>query len=919
MSEKYSYSINDTLNNKVVPNKLTNEIEDSSITTPLSYILTNETLLELDIYFDSSLSGSEWTTLSGVVAAHDGITVATRSQDHVGGLPINISDIIDDRYGIRYNSSLSKWQPLEIPSWDELATTSGVLQSQIDGIDDEYVNESGDTMYGDLIMSNEARISLVDGTKAKPAFNFASASGTGWWLGPTGDLTSSVNGQEILGVMTTGQVIISNDTPNYETLVTMDNVIPNKKYVDDLVATVSGGGDVTAAANLADHAIIRGDGGAKGIQDSGWFIADDNTLTATFGTSGFMMSLQNSTASGEFIELKDSSGNKTMEFRSGGGGQAILNLYMSDGTTKYFEAAGGTVQIGRKPSTVDTDWEFIVDGSVTGHGVLFRVGENEGDIAFRIQDSDQSFLILDVHADNGQFVFGATYSGTMAANSKVYGVDIQHLDGDEIDFNTQVGTYRIAGVDIVMPTGGSAGQVLTKVDGTDYNTEWTTVGGSGAWSSAGGTTYLDTLSDGVAIGQTTTSGIFEARRKNAGQSNHIQALLTEGQLTELSNYNFNVYESDYCYFLVSAEDGSRRQAVVVAADSSAAGDKTVFGISTSNDSGASWDPQFVVTQDYGVGIKKNNPTEALDVVGNIAVTGNVDGRDVATDGSTLDTHTANSGIHFADAPSDGEQYARQDGDWTTVSGGETTVSKYVTTVSAWTLSGGNYYADVTHNLGTKDVLVEAYTTSDDKTVGLEDVDRTDTNTVRIWSNTNTEDVRVVVLSTNTGEAPGDHNIQSHTDTTATGAQLNELVGGGSTTLHSHGGNVDYGAILTVNGTYEGETITVTVDDASSAFGKVLAQASDFNYDLADADAATSSTGLVMALSSGSGSKSVLLRGQICDTSWNWSAGFLYLDTTAGSMTQTAPSGSSDQVVVLGWALSADTIFFAPSLVLVEVA
>ena len=49
-----------------------------------------------------------------------------------------------------------------------------------------------------------------------------------------------------------------------------------KKYVDDS----SSGGDVTAAAVIADHALTRGDGGAKGIQDSGWVLGDDDVLTA---------------------------------------------------------------------------------------------------------------------------------------------------------------------------------------------------------------------------------------------------------------------------------------------------------------------------------------------------------------------------------------------------------------------------------------------------------------------------------------------------------------------------------------------------------------------------------------------------------------------------------------------------------------
>ena len=38
----------------------------------------------------------------------------------------------------------------------------------------------------------------------------------------------------------------------------------------------SGGGDVTAAANLTDHALLRGDGGAKGIQDCDGPLCDDS-------------------------------------------------------------------------------------------------------------------------------------------------------------------------------------------------------------------------------------------------------------------------------------------------------------------------------------------------------------------------------------------------------------------------------------------------------------------------------------------------------------------------------------------------------------------------------------------------------------------------------------------------------------------
>ncbi len=131
--------------------------------------------------------------------------------------------------------------------------------------------------------------------------------------------------------------------------------------------------------------------------------------------------------------------------------------------------------------------------------------------------------------------------------------------------------------------------------------------------------------------------------------------------------------------------------------------------------------------------------------------------------------------------------------------------------------------------------------------------------------------------------------------------------------------LDLGSILTGDGAYVGTKMTVTVDDASTIFGDVLAQAADFNYDRADASAAANSVGLVMALSGGSGSKEVLIEGQVCETDWTWSAGLLYLSITTGKMTQTAPVASGEQVVAVGWALSADTIYFKPSLVLAEIA
>jgi hypothetical protein len=71
-----------------------------------------------------------------------------------------------------------------------------------------------------------------------------------------------------------------------------------------------------------------------------------------------------------------------------------------------------------------------------------------------------------------------------------------------------------------------------------------------------------------------------------------------------------------------------------------------------------------------------------------------------------------------------------------------------------------------------------------------------------------------VTAAQAGAASASHNIASHSDTTATGAQLNELVGGGETALHSHAGGAsvfgqDYQSALTAARTETTSTSFVT--------------------------------------------------------------------------------------------------------------
>lgn len=94
--------------------------------------------------------------------------------------------------------------------------------------------------------------------------------------------------------------------------------------------------------------------------------------------------------------------------------------------------------------------------------------------------------------------------------------------------------------------------------------------------------------------------------------------------------------------------------------------------------------------------------------------------------------------------------------------------------------------------------------------------------------------------------------------------------------------------------------------------------SDGKWWKADADAAATAGGVLLAISlesknDGEAMKVALPNSFVRDDSWNWTVGApLYASLTAGAITATAPSATDDVVRVVGFAVSADAIWFQPS-------
>jgi len=124
-----------------------------------------------------------------------------------------------------------------------------------------------------------------------------------------------------------------------------------------------------------------------------------------------------------------------------------------------------------------------------------------------------------------------------------------------------------------------------------------------------------------------------------------------------------------------------------------------------------------------------------------------------------------------------------------------------------------------------------------------------------------------------------------------------------------------------NLTATGTIITITAGENLSP-GDVSRCNSDGKFYKANATNSTGVPATVMAIDTISANSTgrALLTGFWIDTSKNWTVGgYIYLSTTSGQITQTAPSGSGNQVQLLGIATATDTIYFNPNIMVIEVA
>ncbi len=168
-----------------------------------------------------------------------------------------------------------------------------------------------------------------------------------------------------------------------------------------------------------------------------------------------------------------------------------------------------------------------------------------------------------------------------------------------------------------------------------------------------------------------------------------------------------------------------------------------------------------------------------------------------------------------------------------------------------------------------------------------------------------------------------HNNSQKFQTTSSGVSVT-----GSCTLSSDGNlildpdsGIELNTFSAPGAGSEGNGIIIKLHSTTTTFGKIYYK-SNFAaaWSLADADSDGATRMLGVALGTSSANDGMLLQGLIRIAGHGLSAGApLYVSTTAGEFTTTAPSGSGDYVRVVGYTIDSNIIYFNPSGTWVEVS
>jgi cytoskeletal protein RodZ len=396
--------------------------------------------------------------------------------------------------------------------------------------------------------------------------------------------------------------------------------------------------------------------GSSGIQIIDISDPSTPTLAGSYDTIGFSTDVY---VSGKYAYVADHSGGLQIVNVSDPSTPTLEGGYNTNGSAYNVKVSGKYAYVadftgGLKiidisdPSTPTLTGTFATSDDAWGVDI-------SGKYAYVAEENDVLQIIdiggADIHAANIGNINTNDITVTENANigNNLYvgnGLNVG-IGGIKTDGNIDVsGSYYMNGTDYgqyFIDGAGTTDQVWTS-DGTGRGYWADATGGSSLWTDGGDSTYLTSLTDDIGIGTDAPDAKLEVRLNSANDDLRLKL----GKTFENDPYHLamNAGMSNRG-FAFSSEEGVYQQAMLFS-DTSAA-DGVIFGLSTSNDSGSTWNPVLAITQDGNVGIGTATPSAKLTIGGSSSTISNEDG-DINIDAaSNIINFNSDSLVNFTQA------------------------------------------------------------------------------------------------------------------------------------------------------------------------------------------------------------------------------------------------------------------------------
>lgn len=164
--------------------------------------------------------------------------------------------------------------------------------------------------------------------------------------------------------------------------------------------------------------------------------------------------------------------------------------------------------------------------------------------------------------------------------------------------------------DFVVQDGGSAVFTINDNGTTVFRTQTDSTTAFQIQDSDGGTPVLnvDTTNERVGIGTASPGGLFQVADGSVGDTDHLQLRVSISDTAD--SYSLGVNTTADRKITLSSESQSNRQALVFA---DGTGSDTIFGISTSTNSGSNWIPRIKVAQNGDISLGSNSEADTITI------------------------------------------------------------------------------------------------------------------------------------------------------------------------------------------------------------------------------------------------------------------------------------------------------------------